>query len=176
MITIEPAEGDIARGISPHRIGPHNAYIASLNRNKKSIVLDLGSEEGRLRLGELVATACDLITNLRPAAIRKLGLTYEALKQWNSKLVCVVLTGYGLDSPYSERPAYAPLGVVVAPVETLEQALASEQTLARNMRVEIDTPNATIRGVGNPIKIFGVREELRAPPLLGVHGMERNTR
>lgn len=106
VIKVEPRDGDIARSISPHRVGGHNAYFASLNRNKKSVVLDLASESGRADLVALVRTAAGLITNLRPSAIRKLGLTYDALKSANPALVCVALTGYGLESPFAERPAY----------------------------------------------------------------------
>lgn len=106
VIKVEPAGGDIARTIGPHRIGRHNAYFASLNRNKKSVVLDLASESGQQALGQLATEARGLITNLRPSAIRKLGLTYESMKRWNPNIVCVALTGYGLDSPYADRPAY----------------------------------------------------------------------
>ncbi|MCT9811209.1 CoA transferase [Acidovorax sp. Be4] len=106
VIKIEAPEGDIARSVSPHFVGPHNAYFASLNRNKKSVVLDLASEEGREALGRIVETAHALVTNLRPSAIRKLGLTYDALRVWNERLVCVAVTGYGLEGPYAESPAY----------------------------------------------------------------------
>lgn len=106
VIKIEAPEGDIARSVSPHFVGPHNAYFASLNRNKKSVVLDLASDEGRDALGRIVETAHALVTNLRPSAIRKLGLTYDALRQWNERLVCVAVTGYGLEGPYAESPAY----------------------------------------------------------------------
>lgn len=106
VIKIEPPEGDIARSVSPHFVGPHNAYFASLNRSKKSVVLDLTSHEGREALGRIAEGAHALVTNLRPSAIRKLGLTYEALQRWNQSLVCVALTGYGLDGPYAENPAY----------------------------------------------------------------------
>ncbi|OZI22700.1 CoA transferase [Bordetella genomosp. 7] len=106
VIKIEPREGDIGRTISPHSIGPHNAYFASLNRNKKSIVLDLASAAGQAALGRIAARSHALVTNLRPSAIRKLGLTYDALRIHNDKLVCVALTGYGLEGPYSENPAY----------------------------------------------------------------------
>ncbi len=106
VIKVEPPDGDIARSISPHKVGPYNAYFASLNRGKRSVVLDLASDEGRAKLGLLVRDAHGLITNLRPRAIRKLGLTYERLREFNPKLVCVALTGYGLDSPFAERPAY----------------------------------------------------------------------
>jgi len=81
VIKIEAPEGDIARSVSPHFVGPHNAYFASLNRNKKSVVLDLASEEGREALGRIVETAHALVTNLRPSAIRKLGLTYDYVIQ-----------------------------------------------------------------------------------------------
>jgi crotonobetainyl-CoA:carnitine CoA-transferase CaiB-like acyl-CoA transferase len=106
IIKIEPPEGDIARRVSPHHIGPHNAYFASLNRSKKSVVLDLSSPVGQDELHSLAKTSHGLITNLRPAAIKKLGLTYEALKEANPNLVCLALTGYGLEGSYAERPAY----------------------------------------------------------------------
>jgi len=106
VIKIEPPDGDIARRVSPHSVGPHNAYFASLNRSKKSVVIDLASDAGRAQLGRLAASAHALVTNLRPSAIRKLGLTYAALKSFNPKLVCVALTGYGLDGEHAERPAY----------------------------------------------------------------------
>ncbi|GAB2479079.1 CoA transferase [Comamonas humi] len=106
VIKIETPEGDIGRTVSPHFIGPHNAYFASLNRNKKSVVLNLASEEGREALGRIADTAHALVTNLRPSAIRKLGLTYEALRHRNERLVCVALTGYGLDGPHADNPAY----------------------------------------------------------------------
>lgn len=106
VIKIEPAAGDIGRRISPHRIGPHNTYFASLNRNKRSVTIDLGSPEGQAELHELCRTAHAMLVNLRPSAIVKLGLTYNALRAVNEKLVCVALTGFGLDSPLAERPAY----------------------------------------------------------------------
>ena len=106
IIKIEPQEGDIARQVSPRHIGPHNEYFASLNRNKSSVVLDLTTNAGQRALHGLVATAQGLITNLRPSAVHKLGLTYEALQETNPSLVCVALTGFGLEGPYAERPAY----------------------------------------------------------------------
>lgn len=106
VIKIEAPDGDIARTVSPYFVGPHNAYFASLNRNKKSVVLDLASDEGREALGRIAETSHALVTNLRPSAIRKLGLTYEALRHRNERLVCVALTGYGLDGPHADSPAY----------------------------------------------------------------------
>jgi crotonobetainyl-CoA:carnitine CoA-transferase CaiB-like acyl-CoA transferase len=106
VIKIEGPSGDIARRVGPHSLGPHNLYFASLNRNKRSVVIDLAAAEGRAEFHELCRGAQALLVNLRPSAIKKLGLTYEALKGVNPRLVCVALTGFGLDSPYAERPAY----------------------------------------------------------------------
>lgn len=106
IVKIEPPEGDIGRRVSPHFIGPHNAYFTSLNRGKKSVVIDLASDAGRDALHELARDAHALVTNLRPSAIRKLGLTYDSLSAHNPKLVCVALTGYGLNGPYADNPAY----------------------------------------------------------------------
>ena len=106
VIKIEAPDGDLGRTISPHWIGPYNAYFASLNRSKKSVVIDLAGADGQQTLATLCQNADALITNLRPSAIRKFGLTFEALKVHNPKLVCVALTGYGLDGPNADRPAY----------------------------------------------------------------------
>ncbi|MFI7207918.1 CaiB/BaiF CoA transferase family protein [Micromonospora aurantiaca (nom. illeg.)] len=94
---IEPPGGDISRSVS-------DAYFASLNRSKRSICIDLTTEEGQARLGELVAEAHALLVNLRPSTIRKLGLTYDALRRWNERIVCVALTGFGLDA--GDDPAF----------------------------------------------------------------------
>ena len=297
-------------------------------------MIDLASPAGQVELHGLCRNASALLVNLRPSAIRKLGLTYAALQSINPALVCVALTGYGLDSPYAERPAYdyviqamtgimeltgdpaapptktgysavdnsagimaalgllakivegrggqvdvamydvmlsqlnylasaslnaaepmrryansahpyivpaqifptldgwlsvfithddfwrrfcvevsklewiddpafatmaargthrdtvvaaiaavlahrttedwitrlAPAGVVVAAVETLEHALASEQTRARDMLAEIPVEGGVVRSVGNPIKIGGCVTPYHPPPLLGEHG------
>lgn len=106
VIKIEPPGGDIGRSISPHSIGPHNAYFASLNRSKRSVVLDLASMAGQRSLAALVRDSHALVTNLRPSAIKKLGLTYARLRAHNEHIVCVALTGFGLDSPHAELPAY----------------------------------------------------------------------
>ena len=94
---LEPAGGDISRQVS-------DSYFASVNRGKRSIRLDLGSPAGQDRLHELVADAHALLVNLKPSAIRRLGLTYEALRPYNEKIVCVALTGFGLDG--GDEPAF----------------------------------------------------------------------
>jgi len=106
VIKIETGDGDISRQVGPNYVGEHNAYFASLNRGKKGITLDIQCPEDRHEFYRLVANADALVSNLRPRAILKLGLTYDDLKHINPKLVCVALTGYGLGGPYSDMPAY----------------------------------------------------------------------
>lgn len=107
VVKIEaPPAGDIARSVGPHKVGSHNTYFASLNRGKKSVVLDLATAHGQSVLHELAKEAQGLITNLRPSAIKKLGLTHAALRSVNPHISCLALTGYGLDGPFADRPAY----------------------------------------------------------------------
>jgi crotonobetainyl-CoA:carnitine CoA-transferase CaiB-like acyl-CoA transferase len=106
VVKIEPVGGDLSRQVGSHSIDDHNVYFASLNRNKRSVYIDLTSDEGQAELGRLAGTAHALIVNLRPSTIRKLGLDYESLRRFNPKIVCVALTGYGLDGPAEEWPAF----------------------------------------------------------------------
>ena len=73
------------------------------------------------------------------------------------------------DTTASWSARLAPLGVVVAPIESLEQALASDLVREREMVVAIECAAGTIRAVGNPVRIAGTQREYGAPPLLGEH-------
>jgi CoA:oxalate CoA-transferase len=97
VIKIEPPGGEISRQVS-------DSYFASLNRNKKSVCLDLSSDAGKQRLGELVSDSHALLVNMKPSVIRRLGLTYESLRRHNDRIVCVALTGFGLDG--GDDPAF----------------------------------------------------------------------
>ncbi|MDX6741043.1 CoA transferase [Actinocorallia sp. A-T 12471] len=104
---IEPPTGDISRQVS-------DSYFASLNRGKRSVCLDLTSVEGKAALGEMVRDAHALLVNMKPSAIHRLGLTYEALREYNEKIVCVALTGFGLhagDDPAFDYIVQAATGV-----------------------------------------------------------------
>jgi crotonobetainyl-CoA:carnitine CoA-transferase CaiB-like acyl-CoA transferase len=106
VIKIEPGEGDLSRQVGSQFVGDHNVYFASINRNKRSVHIDLATADGQAELGGLAETAHALIVNLRPSTIRKLGLDYASLRRFNPKIVCVALTGYGLDGPAAEWPAF----------------------------------------------------------------------
>jgi len=104
---LEPPGGDISRQVG-------DSYFASLNRGKRSVCLDLKSEAGQRRLGDLAAESHALVVNLKPSAIRRLGLTYDALRRRNERLVCVALTGSGLaagDDPAFDYVIQAATGV-----------------------------------------------------------------
>ena len=97
VIKLEPPGGEISRQLSP-------SYFASLNRGKRSVCLDLKSQTGRRLLGELVADSHALLVNMKPSVIHRLGLTYEKLRQYNDTIVCVAMTGHGLDG--GDDPAF----------------------------------------------------------------------
>ncbi|WP_082929956.1 CaiB/BaiF CoA-transferase family protein [Mycobacterium sp. 1164966.3] len=106
VIKIEPPGGEISRSVG-------DSYFASLNRNKSSIRLDLNSDAGQRRLGELAAESHALLVNLKPSAIHRLGLTYETLRRWNERIVCVAITGFGLyggDDPAFDYVVQAAVG------------------------------------------------------------------
>jgi crotonobetainyl-CoA:carnitine CoA-transferase CaiB-like acyl-CoA transferase len=106
VVKIEPADGDISRKVGSDYVGEHNVYFASLNRNKRSVHIDLTTDDGQAQLGALAETADALLVNLRPSTIRKLGLDYESLRRFNPRIVCVAITGYGLEGPAAEWPAF----------------------------------------------------------------------
>ncbi len=106
VIKIESAEGDLSRQVGSQVVGDHNVYFASINRGKRSVFIDLTTDQGQADLHRLAASADALIVNMRPSAIRKFGLDYASLRESNPKIVAVAVTGYGLDSPAAERPSF----------------------------------------------------------------------
>jgi crotonobetainyl-CoA:carnitine CoA-transferase CaiB-like acyl-CoA transferase len=98
-----PASGDPVRGIGPFVAGESSPF-ARINRNKRSIALDLKDEAGLAVLRRLVEQADVLVENLRPGAMRKLGLGYEDLRKVNPRLVYVSASGWGQDGPLAGLP------------------------------------------------------------------------
>ena len=101
----EPAHGDDTRSWAPHREG-WSTFFLGLNRSKKSVALDLKSEEGASALRRLVATADVLIENFRPGSLTRLGFGYEAVSALNPRLVYCSITGYGHAGPKKDLPGY----------------------------------------------------------------------
>ena len=106
VIKIEPPEGDLARAHGPFKDGIPNPETSSLflylNTGKKSVILDLATLEGRDEFLRLVELADVVIENYKPADMRRLGLTYEALSAVNPKLVLISVTTFGQNGPYAD--------------------------------------------------------------------------
>lgn len=109
IIKIEPPMiGDLARFMGDRR-GGQSALFATLNRNKRSLALDLKEPEDKAILLQLVESADVLIENYRPGVVEKLGIDYDTLSALNPGLVYASITGYGQTGPYRHRRVYDPL-------------------------------------------------------------------
>lgn len=109
VIKIEnPAEGgDVGRHIGPYFFGPEDShFFQTFNRNKRSLTLDLKKPEGLHVLQRLVAGADAVLDNLRGDLPAKLGITYEALKEFNPRIVCAHLSAYGREGSRAAWPGY----------------------------------------------------------------------
>jgi crotonobetainyl-CoA:carnitine CoA-transferase CaiB-like acyl-CoA transferase len=117
VIKIEAPGGDPVRGIGPMRHAGMGAMFLNLNRSKRSIVLDLKRPEGRQAAMDLLRTADVFVYNVRPQAMARLGLDYEAVSAVNPGIVYAGLFGYGQEGPYAARPAFDDLiqGAVAIP-------------------------------------------------------------
>jgi formyl-CoA transferase/CoA:oxalate CoA-transferase len=110
VIKVERVDGgDDTRRWGPPFWAGESPMFLSLNRNKRSLALDVKSQEGHEVLRELVARSDVLVQNLRPGALAKLGFDYPRLHEINPRLICCDMTGYGHAGPLRERPAYDPL-------------------------------------------------------------------
>lgn len=104
VIKVEPPErGDPSRQIGPFVAG-ESAPFVRLNRNKRSVAIDLKHPEGKEAFRRLAATADVLLENLRPGAMRRLGLGYDDLRADNPRLVYASLSGWGQDGPRAQLP------------------------------------------------------------------------
>ena len=106
VIKIEaPGAGDWLR--QPSAVfGGTNALFAQINRNKKSLVLDLKSDDGREVLLRLAERSAALIEGFRPGVVARLGIDYGAVRQRNPRIVYCSLSGYGQTGPYRDRPGH----------------------------------------------------------------------
>jgi crotonobetainyl-CoA:carnitine CoA-transferase CaiB-like acyl-CoA transferase len=106
VIKLEPPHGDLARTMQPHFIGDDSVYFVSLNRNKRSIAVDLKTPEG-VDLVRRLAARCDVVVeNNRPGVLDRLGLKAEELRKDNPRLIWCAISGFGQDGPYRDKPAY----------------------------------------------------------------------
>ena len=106
VIKVErPGSGDFARGYD-QRVKGQSSHFTWLNRNKESLALDVKHPRAKAALLQLLRTADVLVQNLAPGAAARMGLSYEALKAHNPKLIVCDISGYGADGPYRDKKAY----------------------------------------------------------------------
>jgi crotonobetainyl-CoA:carnitine CoA-transferase CaiB-like acyl-CoA transferase len=108
VIKIEVAEGETMRTRLPVRSGCSTAF-GQLNVGKKSLVLDLKSDQGKEVVRRLTAHADIVVENFRPGVMRRLKLDFESLAPLNQRLIYCSISGYGQSGPSAELPAYAPV-------------------------------------------------------------------
>ena len=107
VIKIEPPSGDQTRSAMGFKMkGPDSMGFLNMNRNKRSITLDLKSEAGRETFYRLVETADILVENYRPGVVKKLGVDYETLKAINPRLIYASISGFGQTGPWADRPGF----------------------------------------------------------------------
>jgi crotonobetainyl-CoA:carnitine CoA-transferase CaiB-like acyl-CoA transferase len=106
VIKVESPVGDIARSMPPHFVGPDSAYYLAINRNKRSIVVDMKTPAG-LDIVRRLALQCDIVVeNFRPGVCERLGLSAVRLRAEKPALIWCSISGFGQDGPYRNKPAY----------------------------------------------------------------------
>ena len=106
VIKVEPPEGDETRGWGPPFAGGESAYYLCVNRNKRGIVINLKTDEGKKKLRDLALRSDVLVENFRPGTLNKFGLDYETLHELNPKLIYCSITGFGQTGSMKDKPGY----------------------------------------------------------------------
>lgn len=106
VIKVEPPEGDPTRGIGASRSKGMGSFFLNLNRNKRSVVLDLKKTEDAESMRQLLKGADVFVHNMRSGPLRKLGLDYASLRERFPRLIHAAALGFGSSGEYFDRPAY----------------------------------------------------------------------
>jgi len=101
-----PGRGDDTRAWGPPFLGGESAYFLSINRNKRSVTLNLKASEGRKILLELAKRSDVFLENFAPGVAHRLGIGYDAVRAANPRIVYCSISGFGQDGPYRDHPAY----------------------------------------------------------------------
>ena len=107
VIKVEPPDGDQARRAMGFKLkGDDSLGFLNMNRNKRSITLDLKSEAGRSAFLRLAETADVVVENYRPGAMKRLGVDYEAVRAVNPGVIYASISGFGQTGPWADRPGF----------------------------------------------------------------------
>jgi formyl-CoA transferase/CoA:oxalate CoA-transferase len=105
VIKVEPPEGEMSRSWGPPFYGDETAYFVNLNRNKKSVAIDLKHPDGKALFFRLLETADVVVENLRVGTVAKLGIDYGCVRERQPRVVYCSISGFGQDGPYRDRAA-----------------------------------------------------------------------
>ena len=106
VIRLEGPVSDVARTMPPYSVGEDSVYFLAINRNKRSIVVDLKTEAGVQIARKLALTSDVVVENFRPGVCERLGLSPQTISSKKPELVWCSITGFGQDGPYRDKPAY----------------------------------------------------------------------
>lgn len=109
VIKIEPPKGDATRGYTPPDLGGESPTFLSMNRNKRGVMLDLRSEEGRQVARDIVARSDVLMENFATGVMPRLGLDYETLSKSNPRLIYCSISAFGRSGRFADRAGYDPV-------------------------------------------------------------------
>jgi crotonobetainyl-CoA:carnitine CoA-transferase CaiB-like acyl-CoA transferase len=126
VIKVEPPDGDTTRQLGPMRNPGMGAFYLAVNRNKRSIVLDLKQESARQVLLKLASKADVLLHNYRPRAAKRLGLSYDMFHAVNPGIIYVGTYGFRASGPYADKPAYDDIIQAASGLASLQSALTGE--------------------------------------------------
>jgi formyl-CoA transferase len=118
VIKIERIGGEETRKHAPMVRG-QSIYFTVYNRGKKSVCLDMRNPRGKGVFAELVKTADIVLENFRPGTMKAMGFEYERLRELNSRIILVSVSGFGQYGPYTDRPAFDPLGQAMSGLMSL---------------------------------------------------------
>jgi crotonobetainyl-CoA:carnitine CoA-transferase CaiB-like acyl-CoA transferase len=106
VIKLEPPSGDPIRTVPPHFVGADSVYYLCINRNKRSVAVDMKMAAGRDLVKRLALASDIVMENFRPGVLERLGLSAAALRSEKPSLIWCSISGFGQDGPYRNKPAY----------------------------------------------------------------------
>ena len=140
VIKVEhPVHGDDSRNMRPPDAAGEAHFYLAYNRNKRSIGIDLGTEDGRRIIDELAAKSDILVQNFRPGVMARLGLAYETMRERHPHLIYCSISGYGQDGPMADRPGLDPVLQAEAGLMSITGAPDGEATRHPLSIVDITT-------------------------------------
>lgn len=147
VIKVEPPEtGDMTRGLGTRRAGV-SAMFATVNRNKRSLVLDL-KQPGAIETLLRVAATCDVfVQNFRPGTAARMGLGYDAVRAAREDVIYLSITGFGEDGPYAKRRVYDPVVQAVSGIADAQGRRDGAPHLVRTLVCDKVTALTAAQGV-----------------------------